>query len=130
MIDLNKQHPAPWRLEDQDDGFYCIVDANGRYVAGLDRFFGHVGLAVAERIVLEHNAGDVMTRRGWNACKSPCDDNWRVDMNDGGWLMRYADGSLAIEDEPEKMTSPAEWPNPCTALVEADKWYRENMEKT
>ncbi len=69
-----------------------------------------------EGIVLARDAYKVMMRRGWGICRLP--DGW---------------GVLAPEKPvfPENRTIWGLWvgPDPFTALVEADKWYRENVEK-
>ncbi len=57
-------------------------------------------------IVLAKKAFDVMQKRGWGVLK----------MNDGTWgLSGIAVGGLS-------------WPDPFTAIVEADKWYKANIE--
>lgn len=78
----------------------------------------------AEFIAIARAAFDVMMRRGWNPMLNPCDEKtWRVDMNDGTCF------AYGHEDEFNEGVNPADWPDPFTALVEADRWYRENVEK-
>lgn len=66
----------------------------------------------AEFIVLAREALDVMMRRGWGVKKA-----WY-----GGWEI-IGGGSLFEESKRESWGD-----DPFTALVEADKWYRENVE--
>ena len=64
----------------------------------------------AEFIVLARNAFDIMMRRGWWAQKRG--EGWAVYNN---WIPLPSD--------------PLTWPDPFTALVSADKWYRKHVEK-
>lgn len=71
-----------------------------------------------EFICLARNAFDVMMRRGWGVERFIAPDGsfqWSVESNG----VRNIVGGTTI------------WSNsdPFTALVEADKWYRENIEK-
>lgn len=71
--------------------------------------------------ITARHAFDVMMRRGWSALKSPVPcEGWRVDMNNGNYF--------AFGREDEIGAQPAHWPNPFTALVEADKWWRDDTE--
>jgi hypothetical protein len=117
-MDMSKLTPAPWTCRPScagaDWGFDVpeLEDADYR-----DSRFGNQ--ADAEFIVLARNAFDVMMRRGWNPCKSSLSGNWRIDMNDGDYFTIPLDAT-DIE--------PWEFADPFTALVEADRWYRENVE--
>lgn len=44
-----------WKVEDKGDYAFCVIDANGKYVSGLENFFGRER-SVADQIVREHNA--------------------------------------------------------------------------
>ncbi len=114
MINLAKLTPGPCRVE-------IIDDVCGSEYAKLARadgsFFGSFWLPDdAEFYVLARNAFDVMMRRGWfvvpNYCNRP-GTFWRVKTG--------LAGDLEIEWR--------EWPDPFTALVEADAWYKANVEK-
>ncbi len=61
---------------------------------------------------LSRNAFDVMMRRGWGVVRVR-----------GEWLI--AIGSM----EPLFELRKKRWSNPFAALVEADQWYAENVEK-
>lgn len=63
-----------------------------------------------EFVNLARNAFDVMLRRHWHAEYEPVSRTWIVSEFD--WL---AAPQLS-------------WPDPFTALVEADKWYSANVE--
>jgi hypothetical protein len=69
----------------------------------------------SEFIALARNAFDVLMRRGWAVAKHF--DHWAVFYNDDDmtWVVPW--------DQWPK------WSDPFTALVEADKWYKENIEK-
>lgn len=69
----------------------------------------------AKFIDLARNAFDVMMRRGWSA---QC-----VDKN--FWYVCDDCGDDVVLEE-----SSHHWEDPFTALVEADKWYREHGEAT
>lgn len=113
-LDLSKLTPAPWSLVDEGDGRHVIVDKNGKYVPGL-LFYGHVGIAVAHRIIAEHNAFDVMMRRGWGVTRLP-NTRWVLIGNDC-WL--YVGEKNWIRDTLIEAYA---------ALVEADKWYKEHVD--
>jgi hypothetical protein len=69
-------------------------------------------------VVLARQAFDVMLRRGWG-----------VDHGENGW-----EPCVDLELTTSRrilagvMTTPGPWPDPFTALVEFDRWYRENIE--
>ena len=120
MVDLTKLTPAPW--ESANCAIYGPFSPTGR-----DRI-GVVCEAVPKEeskartnaafIALARNAFDVMMRRGWWPIKRG--DKWQVGGQD--------------PDEPSETweTTPIQtgWPDPFTALVEADAWYKANVEKT
>lgn len=72
--------------------------------------------ANAAFVALARNAFDVMMRRGWGVTpayeKPPYDEFCVQDSAD-----QQIRGLIAKT-----------WPDPFTALVEADKWYKENVE--
>lgn len=109
-MDLGKLSPAPWQVASGSWGnggcysYVCNINHDTRADGETDREF----------ITLARNAFDVMMRRGWTA-------NWNVDKSWGvqdAWTARYPKG-LGGQG----------WPDPFTALVEADRWYKENVEK-
>lgn len=118
MIDLMKLTPAPW-------GSPSYAKENGRVTTPYGSFeVGSGRSADAEFIALARIAFDVMLRRGWSAILNPCDEKtWRVDMNDGTCF------AYGREEEFDAGVNPADWPDPFTALVEADRWYAEHVEK-
>jgi hypothetical protein len=120
-VNINNLTPAPWHAgmpcADLCDCFrgtlggQCSnVWANeGREVtkpcAGL-------GKDDAEFIALARNAFDVMLRRGWWAV--PCSgDVWKVET---------------VTDRDDEILAGKYWPDPYTALVEADKLFPEAQE--
>lgn len=62
----------------------------------------------------------VMMRRGWRPSR---------DRPDGGWYVSNRQMIEATVGLPDERYPKRIWPDPFTALVEADKWYRENVEK-
>ena len=101
---------APYRYVPEPIG--CSVvgwirDANGNEVVSVLEGTNEDG----ERIATALNAGDVMMRRKWMAA-----------FIDGGWIATF----------PHMMPShmpPFFAADPFTAIVEADRWYKENMEQ-
>ena len=75
-----------------------------------------------EFIALARNAFDVMMRRGWIAvqhCMTPGQETWIVLNKFKVAVERGGNSGVYFEAA-----------DPFTALVEADKWYKENVEKT
>lgn len=103
-IDLTKLSPAPWEaiVVDSEDGSYDIEDPRHVEVGNVN------GKTDAEFIALARNAFDVQVRRGWFAVPKY--------FNRPGtfWIVRTSIPNCAIEWK--------EWPDPFTALVEADRW--------
>lgn len=60
-------------------------------------------------------AFDVMMRRGWGVEKSPFANEWKVKTANGYYVCKNGAPLMAAD--------------PFTALVEADRWYKENIEK-
>jgi hypothetical protein len=110
-IDLTKLTPTPWTLRDEGDGEYYVADSTGKVVPGLGKIFGHVAIAVAERIVLSANAFDVMMRRGWEVRFDERHKLWSVH---GEYFLNIGHVSH----------------DPFSALVESDKWYKENVDRS
>lgn len=108
MIDLSKLTQAPWHTAE------CYGDYN-RVLSGYldipDIGAGKLDREDAEFIILARNAFDVLMRhKTWQPFWI-FDDVWIVKSN----------GTV--------VTPPGdafEWSDPFTALVEADKWYKEN----
>lgn len=126
-IDLSKLAPAPWR------GLSGMV-IGGHVVATVDCEFYVMGPSAAppcsaqvhiDFIALARNAFDVVMRRGWSA-KRLIDGRW-VAMT---WAVDPHECHAVILDS----NGIEEWdvaarPDPFTALVEADAWYKANVEK-
>ena len=107
MIDLTKLTPAPWEVvKDQGSQTIFIPRPNG-FPMLLEEDNDPVPLEFA---ALARNAFDVMMRRKWEA----------------EWLLVGVDSALEILPEQlQKMR----WPDPFTALVEADRWMTEQEAK-
>ena len=78
--------------------------------------------ADAAFIALARNAFDVMMRRGWYPVFSPEHNRWTV-CTQGLWNRMSGELALSFRDATHFCG------NPFAALVEADKWYAENVEK-
>jgi hypothetical protein len=124
-MDLSKLSPAPWRILESSDKEEnpCLLAADNSWLTcGVHSDSCINGLDNAEFIAVARNAFDVMTRRGWHAEKCSESDDWVV-------LKSLWGGDDALErlcnDEWQKAAYASD---PFTALVEADKWYRENVE--
>ena len=85
--------------------------------------FGWDRYADAEFIAISLNAFDVMMRRGvdWLSLE-PMDGKMAVDIYDYGWMPPVG------EFQPSGLATGARFADPFTAWVEADKWYKENVE--
>lgn len=118
-MDLNKVSPAPWFYTGMD-----LLDNNGKEVTDIcvvndeDKWICQMiqkgeGEEDAYFIALARNAFDVMMRRHWTPC---------VYGSKFGVVADNAPNSL-----PTRLIH-MRWDDPFTALVEADNWYKENME--
>lgn len=76
--------------------------------------------ANAEFIALARNAFDVMMLRGWQV------ERWQNKF--GNYFWRVSQSPFHPTTEFWKYLEKRQWVDPFTALVEADKWHRENCE--
>jgi hypothetical protein len=123
-MDLAKLTPAPWSFYSDAD-FVC---AGGEWGAGnlVEHWAKDAASpecweeikADAEFIALARNAFDVQMRRGWWAVSVPTVSGWFL------WLPGGANEKL------RNWAGVNRFPDPFTALVGADLWYRENVEKS
>lgn len=122
-IDLEKLSAAPWR----HNGFHTIISGDFR-IAECDLDLSGVECeANADFIALARNAFEVMMRRGWTADKSSVEgEGWRVMMF--GDHFAFTEDGEAGTFRSDRITAIPHWPDPFTALVEADAWYRANVE--
>ena len=113
-IDLSKLLPAPWE-PDHEMVYFGAVDDRGRpdsLVVAECR-----SPEVAQFVALARNAIDVLIRRGWAVRHSEFDGMW--------WLAHAGTPHpKAFRDWSEENA----FADPFTTLIEADKWYRENVE--
>jgi hypothetical protein len=143
MIDLSKLTPAPWEAEHQypqseDQMYYSVKDEKDNvvfdtlnsdvtvlefeYEENRRHWFDEVGRTNMLFAALARNAFDVMMRRGWWAVPMavPFDHSrWCVDSEE----------DLPWKSKDGIIQEGFVWPDPYTALVEADKWYREHEER-
>lgn len=107
MIDMSKLTPLPQRLQTDGD-MPCIVGQDGWPVM----FSEDDNIADLEFWLLARSAQDVKQRRGWFARLNRYDRYLVYDRN-GAWV---ADLQW-MEDQ--------NWTDDLTAIVEADKWMKE-----
>lgn len=121
-MDPTNLPPAPWTCATQDYGCGWVVHA---LVAGG----GQVVFSCSEKsygakfpdvdclrfIALARAALDVMLRREWAVRRAS--DGWMVVDAKGHWLCHPRRGSWFVAADP------------FTALVDADRWMKENVEK-
>ena len=131
-MDISKLTPAPWFAYEGtvmtgplEYGFGPTVACccyehirHGKEKSG----FESTDVELAHFIALARNAFDVMMRRGWYVVPQGETEPylWGVRTNSG-------------HDLPLKFLTSEPWTgvfnDPFTALVEANRWYRENVEK-
>ena len=109
MIDLKKLTPAPWQA--QGEGICCGLYAEPGHMLIFDP---DSTWADASFIALARNAFDVMLRRGWYA--------YPPSSQQVGWGVDARPQALPMD------LCKLSWPDPFTALVEAEKWYVANVE--
>ena len=124
-MDMTNLPPAPWQC---DERVRCMALYSGEKVNCFDDLgetIAYIGWgtlpafdlpmkrAAWEFAALARQAFDVMMRRGWYA--QPDSEKWYV----------FGLGSLILQGA--KQDGP--WPDPFTALVEADRWYVEHIER-
>lgn len=128
-MDLTKLTPAPWYAHNPDDSsfmnVFCVTNSPHEPDTEIDDTAGIIAGTLiqtplrlgqwhdnwetdAEFIALARNAFEVMMRRGWGLISS----------HDGTWGVSKP-GHL-----PTRLIH-LRWPDPFTALVEADKWMTE-----
>lgn len=111
-MDISKLTPAPWSWDGDDNdpsiegngGCVAHVQCHGNIntVAREGQQYSH---ADADFIAIARNAFDVMMRRGWGVTCDRLKSQFCA-LEESGWF-----------------------DDPFSALVEADKWYTENVEK-
>lgn len=125
-MDLSKLSPAPWRIEGVEYkgeiDSYEVRCPNPDDDPLQNAVSSLTDKDNAELIALARNAFDVMMRRGWHVRRA----------STGEWVVYHpGDGRVGLstmvglEDEDGNLLHSTD---PFTALVEADLWYRENVE--
>lgn len=121
-FDPAKLSPAPWFVDGPatNDGLYDIRTA---YADGFCQFLANnVWIDFAAFVVLARSAFDVMMRRGWNPCQD-IHSTWFV-LDCRCRCVHPADDYRSDDGR----FNPVRYGDPFTAIVEADRWYRENVE--
>lgn len=115
-MDLTKLTPAPWEVSG-------VEGMTTKYVHS-DQSPGVVAIDLcptdAAFVALARNAFDAMMRRGWGVFPSQTEPGWGIVLPH---LPQYA------PRDKYRWIRAKRWPDPFTALVEADRWYSANMEK-
>ena len=110
-FDLSKLTPAPWIVTVVDQaGQRFIKRPSGHLLLMAEFDDNSEDVAALDFAALARNAFDVMMRRGWGVVKG-------VD----GWFP-----ALPITGELYALRK-MRWPDPFTALVEADAWWEKNI---
>lgn len=113
-MDLSQVTPAPWLPGQNTDGQHTVYAGSGVDVtpAWTNTARGRpMAQADAEFIALARNACDVMLRRSWGPYNDA--EKWYVSGENAGVV--------------EAAGANGPYPDPFTALVEADRWYREHI---
>lgn len=129
-IDLTKLTPAPWEVHDGGPN-HSICAVTGENTCGplFERWDGSEDTTDAEFACLARNAFDVMMRRGWSVQAESDGPSLRWWVSGENLFGR---GGFDPNDwHPsafDKYLTETRWPDPFTALVEADAWYVANVE--
>ena len=116
-MDLSKMSSAPFKVSDSHGLCVASIPGGGMvadYDAPSTATLWRGKRADAEFHALARNAFDVMMRRGWGV-----EQIWNNDLRIHRWFI-VTGLSVALREG---------FVDPFTALVEADRWYRENVEK-
>jgi len=113
-MDLSKLTPAPW---ESVATWKVVGSETGEFILarGLKGIANFAKEADGDFAALARNAFDVLMRR-----------RWFPNCHNGKW--RVESGVVRLEGWIGDVANPIEANDPFTALVEADKWYRENVE--
>lgn len=124
-IDITKITPAPWETSagatptDPYDEKYDWYFARGPFIKGKPYEDGIAQAKIdAEFIALARNAFDVMMRRFWQPEKTQ--KGWRLSGN----VVCFYNNEAFLKWWSER----GDYDDPFTPLVEADAWYRENVD--
>ena len=126
MLDLKKLTPAPWEWFEENQAHvfegeqiwrFGVWDARQMPICmtPISGGFCEDKPTNVEFIAIARNAFDIMLRRGWHS----------ILQDDGNWLV-MEDFHKSLFQTPT--LKPFIAADPFTALVEADKWYKENVE--
>lgn len=125
-MNLENLTPAPWAVTGLVDELHIVGDYESK--DHWDTWIAHMtqddGQTDAAFIALARNAFDVMMRRGWaNTRQFHADGKitWGADF------CRFDPKSFF---EFSNLPHANSFDDPFTALVEADKWYLDNVEKS
>ena len=121
-MDISKASPAPWGVHDGGGGgqVICAVRSDGMCQPIFKRIRLDSDTTDSINVILGRNALDVMMRRLWWPAHFPF--GWQVHWNKDDFNGKGADELLNWSMQ-QKFT------HPFIALIEADKWYKENVEE-
>jgi hypothetical protein len=120
MIDLTNLTPAPWfNLSFGTKGDFGLFYGDPKDASEIFDLIESNKPGDMEFIALARNAFDIMLRRGWHAQKT----------EEGTlWVVLQSQPSYFPLELFQDWTDHAYHSDPFTALVEADRWYREHVE--
>lgn len=128
-MDLSKLSPAPWWAVHTETAYPDVetgpTDDPSERFSVIERMDG----ADFAFIALARNAFDVMLQRGWSPERFSLLGGgfaWRIPMGQANEMIREHGVNAACFKNYAALTK---WPDPFTALVEADRWYAEHIEK-
>lgn len=120
-MDMSKLTPAPWHVTGEKWDRHVAHEGDRFPLLKPENQEIPECTAALEFAAIARNAFDILMRRRWFPCPRVLTGGWVVDDGEGGWLYRRADhggdGSVIHAADP------------FTALVNADKWYKENVER-
>lgn len=125
-IDLTKLTPLPLHLGFAGSQWLVLDNPISTDSEGRVATFGKQ--TDAELFLVGRQAFDVMMRRGWTANRAKD----AIDGTQRWWVDATFDGSDDEDnwspDDFQAWMEDRHWPDPFTALVEADKWYAANVD--
>ena len=124
-MNLEQLTPEPWVAA---EGQVADATLDTRVAECSGMVDDETALANSEFIALARNAFAVMMRRGWHVERFSLMGGgfaWRIPLNVANDMIRQQGANAA---QFVRYADIAKWSDPFTALLEADRWYKENVE--
>lgn len=127
-MDLSKLTPAPWLIHEdlESGGVYIPRKLGGCPLLHPELDDDPVDLAALEFAALARNAFDVMMRQNWVPVRVY--GQWHDHGRKSPPFNRVMGYRWTVREIEWGFGNDVYFTDPFTALVEADKWYRENVE--